>query len=55
MFGKKELTLKVATNLPLHELEGLSEEKKEEYLGLLRKYYTKLGMRVLLYTRTRIN
>ena len=45
MFGKKELTLKGAANLPLHELEGLSEEEKEEYFGLLRKYCTKLGMK----------
>ena len=55
MSDKKELTLKGAANLPLHELEGLSEEEKEEYFGLLRKYCTKLGMRVLLYTGTRIN
>ena len=33
MSGKKELTLKGAANLPLHELEGLSEEEKEEYFG----------------------
>ena len=45
MSGKKELTLKGAANLPLHELEGLSEEEKEEYFGLLRKYCTKLGMK----------
>ena len=39
MSGKKELTLKGAANLPLHELEGLSEEEKEEYFGERRIFW----------------
>ena len=42
---KKSLTLKKAVYLPLHEVEQLSENEKEEYFSLLRKYCTKLGMK----------
>ena len=42
---EKSLTLKKAVYLPLHEVERLSENEKEEYYSLLQKYCTKLGMK----------